>query len=204
MAGLRLDRARTGAAVFIPSSGPCWLTLNIRSESSAFISTMGARVRIPALFTRMSSPPNRSAARATTARHSSSRVTSSRAKEARVPIDVATSSAPASQSVGSTWARARLKVSPSRHRFPARRLLQGQLFRSNHCCWTSQQTSPHELVLYNRKAIHGRHRHASLKQPLASRHVGLLFHYILLSYSIEGETNRFGRGKPRRGRGERW
>ena len=61
---------------FMPSQQPTAFTSSTRRKPSRGISAIGANVRIPALFTRMSSRPNVSSVAVTAAAQSSSLVTS--------------------------------------------------------------------------------------------------------------------------------
>ena len=66
-----------GAVVFMPSQHPIWLTLMTAWYSSSDTSSIMPKRMIPALFTRMSSRPNRARAVSTAARQLDSSVTSS-------------------------------------------------------------------------------------------------------------------------------
>src|SRR5262245_22101396 len=65
-----------GMAAFVPRNTPLTLTAMMRSQSASDVSSIGARKRIPALFTSTFSLPYACTAVATAARQSPSRVTS--------------------------------------------------------------------------------------------------------------------------------
>src|SRR5262245_32397396 len=65
-----------GMAAFVPRNTPLTLTAMMRSQSASDVSSIGARKRIPALFTSTFSLPYACSAVATAARQSASRVTS--------------------------------------------------------------------------------------------------------------------------------
>ena len=52
------DAASAAAAVFIPRNTPVWPVSIVRCQSSSDVSSIPARSAMPALFTRMSRPPN--------------------------------------------------------------------------------------------------------------------------------------------------
>src|SRR5271154_6439871 len=63
-------------AVFIPNQTPFWLILTIESHSSSLVSSSPDILKMPALLTRTSSPPNVLMHASTAACQSAARVTS--------------------------------------------------------------------------------------------------------------------------------